>query len=188
MPDRGDDGAGAVGGGRAQRATGSPCATPRSRPHRDGGAFLLFIHCSRARGPRRGVSRPTRRRRRCADATDPIEPPGRRCGCWPTLLIPFSRLPDRGERWSSGGMEFGRSGRTMLRSTAPCQCWPGRGGGRATGSSNNDAKFCSTDTEDRRARAAAHNRMDRLCQKDLRGSRAALSLSGALHPSGRYHQ
>src|ERR1700681_570954 len=37
MPDRGDDGSGAVGGGRrAQRATGSPCATPRSRPHRDG--------------------------------------------------------------------------------------------------------------------------------------------------------
>src|ERR1700676_5077875 len=37
MPDRGDDGAGPVGGaGRAQRATGSPCATPRSRPHRDG--------------------------------------------------------------------------------------------------------------------------------------------------------
>src|ERR1700686_4101055 len=36
MPDRGDDGAGAIGGGRAQGATGSPCATPRSRPHRDG--------------------------------------------------------------------------------------------------------------------------------------------------------
>src|ERR1700674_3745252 len=37
MPDRGDDGAGAVGGaGRAQRPTGSPCATPRLRPHRDG--------------------------------------------------------------------------------------------------------------------------------------------------------
>src|ERR1700692_2312585 len=30
----GDDGA--IGGGRAQGATGSPCATPRSRPHRDG--------------------------------------------------------------------------------------------------------------------------------------------------------
>src|ERR1700674_1788887 len=31
-----EDGAGAVGGGRAQRATGSPCAPPRPRPHRDG--------------------------------------------------------------------------------------------------------------------------------------------------------
>src|ERR1700693_6178891 len=37
MPDRADAGAGRVGGaGRAQGATGSPCATPRSRPHRDG--------------------------------------------------------------------------------------------------------------------------------------------------------
>src|ERR1700674_1228869 len=44
MPDRGDDGAGAVGGaGRAQRPTGSPCATPRSRPHRDGVSPPCFL-------------------------------------------------------------------------------------------------------------------------------------------------
>src|ERR1700726_1335131 len=37
MPDRGDDGAGAVGGaGRAKGPTGSRGETPRSRPPRDG--------------------------------------------------------------------------------------------------------------------------------------------------------
>src|ERR1700674_4584208 len=51
MPDRGDDVA--VGGaGRAQRATGSPCATPRSRPHRDGPG-----PCSRADRPARDRAR-----------------------------------------------------------------------------------------------------------------------------------
>src|SRR6202521_5493623 len=44
MPDRGDDGAGAVD--RAVRSLpprGSPCATPRSRPHRDGVSPPCFL-------------------------------------------------------------------------------------------------------------------------------------------------
>src|ERR1700688_346695 len=43
MPDRGDDGAGAIGGGRAQGATWSPCATPRSRTQRDGLSPRCFL-------------------------------------------------------------------------------------------------------------------------------------------------
>jgi hypothetical protein len=40
-----------------------------------------------------------RRSHRCpAEQTDPLEPPGRRCGCWPTSPIPFSRIAVRGER------------------------------------------------------------------------------------------
>src|SRR5450432_2157512 len=43
MPDRGDDGA----AGRAQRPTGSPCATPRSRPHRDAAVRLPWLYGGR---------------------------------------------------------------------------------------------------------------------------------------------
>ena len=57
--------------------------------------------------PRVDQLRPTHAREARADTmselgqqTDPLEPPGRCCGCWPTSPISFSRIAVRGERWS----------------------------------------------------------------------------------------
>ena len=78
------------GGGLGGRGTGS----------RGGGAprwggvgprrpLTSFVAVTRARGARR-------------EQTDPLEPPGRRCACWPPSPISFLRIPVGGERWSSG--------------------------------------------------------------------------------------
>jgi hypothetical protein len=49
--------------------------------------LLILAAPSRARGARAG--RPRRIGRGCAEQPDRLEPPGRRCGCWPTSPIPF---------------------------------------------------------------------------------------------------
>src|SRR6202521_2197701 len=97
MPDRGDDGAGAIGGGRAQGATGSPCATPRSRPHRDGSppCFLSDIS-GRSLSL---VGSPPRR---------PATERPARAACWPPSPIPVSRMPDRGDDGAGAGRAAAR--------------------------------------------------------------------------------
>jgi hypothetical protein len=83
----------------------------------------------------------TRAREWCADTmselgqqTDPLEPAGRRCGCWPTSPIPFYEVwlganDGAGTGEVGGDGEVGGAGRAQ----------------RATGSSTTIAKFRSTD-------------------------------------------
>jgi hypothetical protein len=89
-------------------------------------AFTTSVTHTRARGALR-------------EQTDPHQPPGRRCGCWPTSPFLFSGFR------SGRIMELGRSGRTMMMSAAPGRAAAGErselGGGRQS-----IAKFRSTDT------------------------------------------
>jgi hypothetical protein len=45
-------------------------------------AFTMFVAYTRARGALRDMSE-------LGQQTDPLEPPGRRCGCWPMSPISF---------------------------------------------------------------------------------------------------
>ena len=84
----------------------------------------------------------------CAEQTDRLEPPGRRCGCWSTSPFLFSGLLLA--VWFGATMELGRS---MMSA--------GAGAAQATGSSTTDRKICSTDSggaysRSRSAAAARH--------------------------------
>jgi len=72
-----------------------------------------------------------------AEQSDPLEPPGRRCGCWSTSPFQFSGIVVRRFRFGAT-MKVGGSGRSMMMSA-------GAGAARATGSSTTDRKICSTD-------------------------------------------
>jgi hypothetical protein len=62
----------------------------------------MFVAYTRARGALRDMSE-------LGKQTDPLEPPGRRCGCWP--MSPIFFLADYG---SGRTLELGRSPPTPL--------------------------------------------------------------------------